>query len=169
MVPQKYKVRYQPLGYEYFLPNILQIADLSTSFDAPNLAVQNVTRHDQADLINSSFADFKPFPERLLESSSNTAFFVEIDGQAAGWGYLNHSNSHAAYVAGMFTSPNFRHQGAASAILKEMHNSAHNMGFKKIILSPSFMAWNFYTKRGYQTFAHYSTFLPSAKKETANS
>ena len=170
MNPQKFKMRYQPLGYEYYLPNILQIADPSASFDTPALNVRQVTETAQGDFINRVFSDFKPFPSRLIGAADDTAFYAEIDGQAAGWGFLTHDNPHTAYVAGMFTSPNFRRKGVASALLKAMHEFSLERGLKKVILVPSFMAWNFYTKRGYQTIAHFSTFLPSDNeaKEAAN-
>jgi predicted GNAT family acetyltransferase len=91
-----------------------------------------------------------------------------MDGQAAGWGFLTHDNPYMAYVAGIFTAPDFRNRGVASALLKHMHDFSLERGLKKILLVPSFMAWNFYTKRGYQTIAHFSTFLPS-DNETSRS
>ena len=158
--PQKYKLRYQALNYEYYLPNILQMVDLPVKFDTPSILVHQVSQPDQVDFINQSFSDCKPFPKKLVGAKDCTAFYAEIEGQAAGWGYLVHQVPHMAYLAGMFTSPQFRHIGVATAILANMHRFAEQNNIRNIQLAPSFMAWNFYTKRGYQTIAHYSTFLP---------
>jgi GNAT superfamily N-acetyltransferase len=163
MDPQKFKLRYQPLGFEYFLPNILQMVDLPVKFDLPNIRVIQVEKDEQAYFIDQSFADCKPFPKKLVHAEGCTSFYAEIEGQAAGWGYLEHQALHPAYLAGMFTSPKFRHQGVATAILGKVHQFAQERGISKIQLVPSFMAWNFYTKRGYQTIAHFSTFLPMEK------
>ena len=161
--PQKYKMRYQPLGYEYFLPNILQLANLPTSFEKPDIAVHQITKPDQANFINNTFSNFKPFPKKVIGSAGSMAFYAEIDKQAAGWSYLIRKNNHTAYVAGMFTQPEFRQKGVSTAMLYEIHRCVSEMGIRKMILVPSFMAWNFYTKRGYDTIAHFSTFLPSEK------
>lgn len=165
MDPQKYKLRFQPLGYEYFLPNILEMAKLPTSFEAPDMVIQEVTQAAQADFINETFSTFKPFPRKLAGALNSHAFYAEIDQQAAGWGYLILRSPHCAYVAGMFTQPEFRRKGVATALLNKMHQFTLAQGIDSIILVPSFMAWNFYTKRGYQTVAHFSTFLPSENKE----
>ena len=166
--PQNFKLRYQHLGFEYFLPNILQMADLPAKIDAPPIQVNQVSQADQADFINQSFADCKPFPVKLAGAKDCTSFFAEVDGQAAGWGYLVHRVPHLAYLAGMFTSPRFRHMGVATAILAQMHQFAEKNDIRNIQLVPSFMAWNFYTKRGYQTIAHFSTFLPMKKMVSSN-
>jgi ribosomal protein S18 acetylase RimI-like enzyme len=161
MDPQIYKLRYQPLGYQYFLPNILQVIELPAHNEIPEVKVDPVSESSQVDFINASFSNFKPFPLKLLQSDSCSSFFVEIDKKAAGWGYLVHTDPKIAYVGGMFTAPDFRKRGVASAILNRMHQFAFDKGIKKIMLVPSFMAWNFYARRGYQTIAHFSTFIPS--------
>ncbi len=163
MDPQKFKLRYQPLGFEYFLPSILQMVDLPTDFETPDIPVQQVNHPEQVELINQTFADCKPFPQKLVGAEACTSFYVEIDGQAAGWSYLVQQQPHLAYLAGMFTSPKFRQMGVATTILSTMHQFARQKGIQKIQLVPSFMAWNFYTKRSYQTIAHFSTFLPMEK------
>jgi GNAT superfamily N-acetyltransferase len=163
MDPQKFKLRYQPLGFEYFLPNILQMVDLPAKFDVACTQVKQVERCEQADFINQSFADHKPYPKKLVNAENCTSFYAEIEGQAAGWGYLVHLAPNIAYLAGMFTSLNFRRMGAATAILDRIHQFAQEKNISKIQLVPSFMAWNFYTKRGYQTIAYFSTFLPMEK------
>lgn len=161
--PQKYKMRYQPLGYAYFLPNILQQSNLTKTFDRPEIPVHQVTNIGQVDLINNTFSDFKPFPKKLAEKNGVIALYAEIDQQVAGWGYLVRKSMHAAYVAGMFTHPDFRRNGVSTVILHDMHQRAREIGVYKIFLVPSFMAWNFFTKRGYDTITHFSTFLPIKK------
>jgi hypothetical protein len=161
MNPQKYKMRYQPLGYDYFLPNILQQSNLSKNFDQTDIPIHQVTEAGQVGPINNTFSDFKPFPEKLIHKKCIIALYAEIDHQAAGWGYMVRKSHHSAYVAGMFTHPDFRQKGVSTAILHDMHQRAKEIGIHKIYLVPSFMAWNFYTKRGYETVAHFSTFLPS--------
>lgn len=155
------KLRYQPFGYEYYLPNLLQIIDLPARVDCPEMEIERAANPAQADFINASFADFKPFPQKLLGAESCSAFYASIDGKAAGWGYLVHADAEYAYVAGMFTAPAFRQRGVASALLNRMHQFASEKGIRKVMLVPSFMAWNFYSRRGYRTIAHFSTFLPS--------
>jgi len=167
--PQNYKLRYQPLGYSYFLPYILQLAELPTKFDIPEITIQQITHFDQADRLNATLSSFKPFPKNLIKTKNCVAYFAEIDQQPAGWGYLVHQDSHLAYVAGMFTSPEFRQKGVASAILGKMHQYALEKNIHKILLVPSFMAWNFYSKRGYRTIAHFSTFLPSNQMSASKS
>ena len=131
-------------------------------FDIPDIPVHQIIEAGQADWLNSTFSDFKPFPNKLVKGERCSSFFAEIEGKPAGWGYLVY-HADLAYLAGMFTSPEFRQMGAATAILHRMHQHALEKGVRQIILSPSFMAWNFYNKRGYQTIAHYSTFLPVKK------
>ncbi len=162
--PQPLKLRYQALGYEYFLPNILQMVDLPVKFEAPALRVTHVTQPEQVDFINASFCGCKPFPEKLVGAEHCTAFYAESERMAVGWGYLVHMQPGMAYLAGMFTLPQFRHMGVATAILNRIHQFAEQNGIAHIQLVPSFMAWNFYSKRGYQTIAHYSTFLPESSK-----
>ena len=163
------KLRYQSLGYRYYLPNILQEIRLPTEYQAPNLEVEQVDDPTQVDHINATFSDFKPFPEKLIHAKGCSSFAAIIDGKTAGWGYLVFSNPETAYIGGMFTAPAYRQRGVASALLDQMHRYAYLQGIKKILLVPSFMAWNFYTRRGYQTIAHFSTFLPSRDgKSTRN-
>ena len=168
MDSQKFKLRYQPLGFEYFLPSILQMATLPAKLDPPAIPVLQVNQLDQVNFINQTFAECKPFPEKLANAEDCTAFYAEIDGKAAGWGYLVHQTPHLAYLAGMFTSPKFRHMGVATSLLAHIHQFAEQKNIRNIQLVPSFMAWNFYTKRGYQTIAHFSTFLPVEKMSARN-
>jgi len=167
--PQIQKLRYQPLGYQYFLPNLLQVIDLPAQFEVPQLEIESVDEPSQVDLINASFSDFKPFPAKLMQADSNNAFFAKIGQNAAGWGYLVQIDAETAYVGGMFTSPAYRQRGVASAILNRMHQFAYQKGMRKIMLVPSLMAWNFYARRGYRTIAHFSTFLSSEANTASNS
>jgi RimJ/RimL family protein N-acetyltransferase len=139
MDPQLCKLHYQPLGYQYFLPNMLQMIELTSAGDSPQHTVEQVTDPSQVDFINRSLSDFKPFPDKLLRSTISSAFFATIDQKAAGWGYLIHADPEIAYVGGMFTSPDFRQQGVASAILDKMHGFAFQKGIRKIILVP--LSW----------------------------
>jgi GNAT superfamily N-acetyltransferase len=162
------KLRFQALGCQYFLPNLLQSIELPAAGEAPALAIDLVSDARQVDFINATFSDFKPFPAKLAGAQDCSAFYAQIDHQAAGWGYLVFPNAETAYVGGMFTAPAFRQRGVASAILNRMHHFAFEKGVGKILLVPSFMAWNFYSRRGYRTIAHFSTFLPSEESMSAN-
>jgi len=162
------KLRFQALGCQYFLPNLLQSIELPAAGEAPALAIDLVSDARQVDFINAAFSDFKPFPAKLAGAQDCSAFFAQIDRQAAGWGFLVFPNAETAYVGGMFTAPAFRQRGVASAILNQMHRFAFEKGVGKILLVPSFMAWNFYSQRGYRTIAHFSTFHPSKESMSAN-
>ncbi len=162
------KMRFHALGCQYFLPNLLQSIELPAAGEAPALAIDMVRDARQVDLINATFSDFKPFPAKLAGAQDCTAFVAQIDRQAAGWGYLVFPDAQTAYVGGMFTAPAFRQRGVASAILNRMHQFAFDKGVKKVLLVPSFMAWTFYSRRGYRTIAHFSTFLPSEESMSAS-
>jgi ribosomal protein S18 acetylase RimI-like enzyme len=162
MDPHECKHRYQPFSYEYFFPSILQMIDLENEEEThAGMSIKQARQTTDADRINSSFGSFKPFPERLLTDKQSTVFYSELYGQVICWGFLVHAFTDTSYAAGIFTLPEFRRQGAASAILNEMHRFARTLGAQRVLLVPSFMAWNFYTKRGYKTIAYFSTFLPA--------
>ena len=144
---------------------------LPARINSIDVSIQTPNDPEEADFINASFKDFKPFPKKIIGKRGIDALYATIDQRVVGWGYLVRSSINTAYVAGLFTLPEYRRKGVATALLDEMHNLAHIEGARQILLVPSFMAWNFYTQRGYETIMHFSTFRgaentdPNVKKQ----
>ena len=159
--PQNIKAQYKQLGYEYYLPNILQAAELPSRIECVDVQIHTPTELEEADFINSTFKNFKPFPKKIIGENRISSVYAVIDSIAVGWGYVVYNNSTTAYGAGLFTLPEYRRRGIATAIIDELQNIAYTEGAHQILLAPSFMAWNFYSERGYKTIIYFSTFIPS--------
>lgn len=169
MNPQNLKIRYEQLGYEYFLPNILQMVSLPVEIESSEVQIQNVSDSKDVELINTAFKNFKPFPNRLIGKKGINAIYAVVDQKVASWSYLVQCSKTTAYIGGMFTLPDYRRRGIATAMLNRVHDLAHSIGVNRIILVPSFMAWKFYTQRGYETVVHFSTFIPSGNENSDSS
>jgi GNAT superfamily N-acetyltransferase len=118
---------------------------------AMDLRIERVALPGQVAELNALAPEF---PSSVL--SLGRPEFIDLlgrrEGQAVAKGQVSGLAGATAYVADMFTDPNARKAGYASAILSALHDEAASRGATRAVLIPSLEASEsgFYEKRGYR-------------------
>jgi len=91
----------------------------------------------------------------------NEVIVAYTDGIAAGCGAIRRYDELSTEIKRMYTKPEFRGKGIASAILNELEKWAQELGFKKAILETGVKqteAIHLYPKRGYKRIENYGQY-----------
>lgn len=79
--------------------------------------------------------------------NANHTLVAETENQIVGFGDLTANG----VLDRLHVHKDFQSQGIATAILQELENHAHNLGFEILTTDASITAKPFFTKRGYQS------------------
>jgi GNAT superfamily N-acetyltransferase len=99
------------------------------------------------------------FFETKLDSSMSRSWIAEMDGKAVGIGtlafflrppYLGNLAGKEAYLLSLYTAPENRKSGVASAILDAALGHAREQGYKKVWLHSSAAGRALYAKLGFK-------------------
>lgn len=125
-------------------------------------SVQRVT--DQAAMNRLNAGERQRMPFDHLHVPQLRYYFVEEKGHPICWGRAFYAPDNVIYVSAIETQAEYRRRGLATALMETIHADAAAMGQTASCLCASELAYELYTKLGYQTI---TTLLELVPKEVA--
>jgi GNAT superfamily N-acetyltransferase len=150
--------QYASLGYDLLYTSAVLAKQPEPARELETVVVQELRTEGQRMLVNLTHQDHQPVPDAVLGDPWIHPFFAVLDGQAVGWGLLVTNVDGVGYVSDMFTLPDYRGRGVATALLDRLESKALELGIGWVTLTPSFMAWSFYQRVGYAPVAWFTAF-----------
>jgi len=89
------------------------------------------------------------------------SFYVEHEGQAAGWLQLVSVYGRIGYINQLYVLKNHRKRKYGTALVQRAHACAIELGLKRMVLTPSAEAMHLYRRLGYRPLLYFSAFRPS--------
>jgi ribosomal protein S18 acetylase RimI-like enzyme len=88
------------------------------------------------------------------------SFYVQVDGEAAGWLQLVTIYSNVGYINQLYVLQAFRNRKLGTALVQRAQAYAVELGLKHMVLIPSDMAIPLYRRLGYRPLLYFSAFRP---------
>jgi GNAT superfamily N-acetyltransferase len=150
---------YETDGYRYQYTAPLQRIELPAPLET-TLTVEEALDADDVNWTNESLKDSqRTMPIEGIGDPMIRRFYATMDDKAIGWAQLvNAVMPGTAYIGEMYTLPDYRNQGVASALLNRIHEEAYVTDCNHVLLVPSREAVQFYNQFGYKTVAEFSVF-----------
>lgn len=143
------------------LPFILRpasAADIPLLVELRLAQMQSMDRHDAAQLADLSAASEAYFRAHLPDGSFR-AWLVEVEGLAAACGGLvirqapptyHNLTGREGYIMGMYTRPEYRRRGLATAIMQTILDALRKEGIQRVTLRASYEGRPVYEKLGFE-------------------
>jgi GNAT superfamily N-acetyltransferase len=132
--------------------------------------VQRVRTEEQRRVYNTAFDPAldpdDPHGPIKAEELGNLAlrhYFVELDGQCAGYARAILPLSSAVMVEPLWTRPEYRRRGIATALMNRLHAEAAEGGAAQGVIMASPMGVPLYTRLGYEIVAFVQKFVPAER------
>jgi GNAT superfamily N-acetyltransferase len=91
------------------------------------------------------------------------SFYVEADGETAGWLQLVTVYPNVGYINQIYVLKAFRNRKLGTALVQRAHAYAVELGLKRMVLIPSDMAVPLYRRLGYRPLLYFSVFRPDSR------
>jgi len=155
---------YRHLGYSHAWSNILMVRKLSSNEKKTafrGVEIKPIKTFQDVAMVNSIEPDI-PCSTNGLDSPDIHNLMALYNGQVCAKAQLITMDGKYAYMADLFTHPNFRRKGISSALLQEMHTIAAESGNTQSLLIPSKMTREFdlFQKFSYQTLVEMALLVP---------
>jgi GNAT superfamily N-acetyltransferase len=124
------------------------------------LTVRQVKTPAEQERINACREKQVIKPEHLADPAV-AHYYADLDGQPVASGILVLADRTVAYIADMFTRPQYRGCGIASALLQRMLADAAAAGAQRSILLATAAARSIYRRLGYEDLALAQVFVPA--------
>ena len=130
--------------------------------DSSNTDFQNLVKLLDADLAILNGENHAFFDQFNKIDMIKNCIVIYIDEIPAACGAFKMFDDTTVEIKRMYTNPEFRKRGLATAIVKELENWAKEMGYEKIVLESSLEqneALSVYEKSGYQRIPNYGQYI----------
>lgn len=89
------------------------------------------------------------------------SFYVQYEGETAGWLQLVTMCPKVAYINQLFVLSDFRNKKLGTALVQHAHAYAIELGTKHMVALPSDKAMQLYRRLGYHPLLYFSAFRPN--------
>lgn len=130
--------------------------------DSSNIDFQNLVKHLDADLAVRNGDDHVFFNQFNKIDMIRNCLVAYIDGTPAACGAFKKFSEETVEIKRMYTSPEFRKRGLATALVQELEIWAKEFGFKKAVLETSAEqneALSVYEKSGFYRIPNYEPYV----------
>jgi GNAT superfamily N-acetyltransferase len=130
--------------------------------DSSNTDFQNLVKLLDADLAIRNGEDHAFYDQFNKIDAIKNCIIIYIDESPAACGAFKKFADDTVEIKRMYTHPDFRKRGLASAIVKELEDWAKETGYKKAVLESSLQqneALSIYEKSGYQRIPNYGQYI----------
>ena len=130
--------------------------------DSSNTDFQNLVRHLDADLSVRNGDDHEFFNQFNKIDMIRNCLVAYIDGIPAACGAFKKLSEETVEIKRMYTNPEFRKRGLATALVQELEIWAKESGFKKAVLETSAEqneALSVYEKSGFYRIPNYEPYV----------
>lgn len=130
--------------------------------DSSNIDFQNLVKLLDADLAIRNGENHAFFDQFNKIDMIKNCIVIYIDEIPAACGAFKKFDDTTVEIKRMYTNPEFRKRGLATAIVKELETWAKEMGYEKAVLESSLEqneALSVYEKSGYQRIPNYGQYI----------
>jgi len=130
--------------------------------DSSNTDFQNLVKLLDADLAIRNGENHAFFDQFNKIDMIKNCIVIYIDEIPAACGAFKKFDDKTVEIKRMYTNPDFRKRGLATAIVKELETWAKEMGYEKAVLESSLEqneALSVYEKSGYQRILNYGQYI----------
>lgn len=130
--------------------------------DSSNADFQNLVKHLDADLSVRNGDDHEFFNQFNKIDMIRNCLVAYIDGIPAACGAFKKLSEETVEIKRMYTNPEFRKRGLATALVQELEIWAKESGFKKAVLETSAEqneALSVYEKSGFYRIPNYEPYV----------
>ncbi|KMQ67604.1 GNAT family acetyltransferase [Chryseobacterium sp. FH2] len=130
--------------------------------DSSNTDFQNLVKFLDTDLAIRNGDDHAFYDQFNKIDMIKNCVIIYIDEAPAACGAFKKFGENTVEIKRMYTNPNFRKRGLATAIVKQLETWAKEIGYKKAVLESSLEqneALSVYEKSGYQRIPNYGQYI----------
>lgn len=130
--------------------------------DSSNIDFQNLVKLLDADLAIRNGDNHAFFDQFNKIDMIKNCIVIYIDEIPAACGAFKEFDQQTVEIKRMYTNPEFRKRGLATAIVKELETWAEELGYEKVVLESSLEqneALSVYEKSGYQRIPNYGQYI----------
>ncbi len=155
---------YRDLGYLHAWSNILMVRKISVhekKSSSPEIEIKFIKTTADVALVNTTEPD-NPCSTNGLDDPAIHNLMAFYKGQVCAKAQVITLPGKFAYIADLFTHPDFRRRGISTNLLQEMHQIGLNAGKSMSILVPSKMTKEFelFQKFSYQSLTPMALLVP---------
>jgi GNAT superfamily N-acetyltransferase len=155
---------YRDLGYLHAWSNILMVRKIPVhekKSQLPEIEIKFIKSTQDVALVNTIEPD-NPTSTNGLDDPAIHNLMAFYNGQVCGKAQIITLAGKFAYVADLFTHPDFRRRGISTTLLQEMHQIGLNAGKSMSILAPSKMTReiDLFQKFSYQALIEMALLVP---------
>lgn len=159
------RAQYRPLGYRPNCVEWLFVRDLAELPAASDVLIQRVKSQEDANKIRQLSGRWMIRPEDWEDPRQRIRiYFIEQKGKAVSYVRVAHLEKRATYAAGLFTMPEHRRKGYATALMNRMMRDDAAAGVKHAVLMASTDGAKLYPHLGYRERLVMQIFTPVRKK-----
>ena len=129
--------------------------------DSSNIGFQHLVSLLDATLANHNGDDHNFFDQFNKIDTIKNCIVISVDTIPAACGAFKELSEDIVEIKRMYTHPDFRKRGLASAIVEELENWARELGFKKAVLETSIdlkNAISVYEQSGFYRIPNYGQY-----------
>ena len=152
---------YAQYSHEFIRTGIIVGLELPARINALPRNVHRAITLQQAETANHSLTrEGERIQVQTLRDKHIHSFYVEADGEAAGWLQLVTLYPNVGYINQLYVLEAYRRKKLGTALVQHAHAYAVQIGLKNMVLIPSALAIPLYRRLGYGPLLYFSTFRP---------
>ncbi|HKY53073.1 MAG TPA: GNAT family N-acetyltransferase [Anaerolineales bacterium] len=156
------KEQYAKFAHEFVRTGPVLGLELSANANIIPTNVQLATTIQQAEIANHNLtAEGERIHVQTLRDPHIHSFYVQVDGEAAGWLQLVTIYPDVGYINQLYVLKAFRNRKLGTALVQRAQAYAMELGLKHMTLIPSEMAIPLYRRLGYCPLLYFSAFRPN--------
>lgn len=158
---------YRDIGYLHAWTNIIMSRKMSTGdrfTKASGVEIKKIKNFQDVSLVNTIEPDY-PCSTNGLDDPAIHNLMAFYKGEVCAKSQVITIDGKFAYIADIFTHPNFRRRGISTSLLQEMHQIAMKAGKTTCVLIPSKMTREFdlFQKLDYHELIEMALLVPDQK------
>ena len=155
------KEQYTKFSHEFVRTGPVLGLDLPAKVNTIPANVYRATTIQQAEVANHTLtAEGERIHAQTLRDKHIHSFYVQVDGEAAGWLQLVTIYPAVGYINQLYVLQAFRNRKLGAALVQHAHTYAMELGLKRMTLIPSDAAIPLYRRLGYRPLLYFSAFRP---------
>jgi ribosomal protein S18 acetylase RimI-like enzyme len=161
------KEQYTKYAHEFVRTEPILGLELPKKVNTIQVDIHKASTIQQTEIANNNLTtEGERIYLQTLRDKQIHSFYVQVDGEAAGWVQLVTMYPGVGYINQLYVLKDFRNRKLGTALVQRAHAQAIELGLKRMVLIPSDMAMHLYRRLGYRPLLYISTFRPHPTRKT---
>lgn len=156
--------QYTRYSHEFVRTGMILGLDLPTKVNTMPANVYKAITIQQAETANRSLTrEGERIHVQTLRDQYIHPFYVEVEGEAAGWLQLVTIHPGVGYINQLYVLEAYRKKKLGTTLVQRAHAYSIELGLKCMVLVPSDLAIHLYRRLGYRPLLYFSAFRPAER------